>query len=42
MRKRIALDALMLDETKAGVGNYQLNLINNLKGMPFDFDVYTG
>lgn len=41
MRKRIALDALMLDETKAGVGNYQFNLINNLKNMPFDFDVYT-
>lgn len=41
MRKRIALDALMLDKTKAGVGNYQLNLIENLKQMPFDFDVYT-
>ena len=41
MRKRIALDALMLDSTKAGVGNYQLNLIENLKGMPFYFDVFT-
>ena len=41
MRKRIALDALMLDNTRAGIGNYQLNLINNLKDAPFDFDVYT-
>ncbi len=41
MRKRIALDALMLGKMRAGVGNYQLNLIKNLVDAPFDFDVYT-
>lgn len=41
MSKKIALDALMLSNRRAGIGNYQYNLINALKGFPYEFDVYT-
>ncbi len=40
MAKKIALDALMMSPSRAGVGNYQYNLIQNLKNTPFEFDVY--
>lgn len=40
MYKRIALDALMMTNSRAGVGNYQYNLINSLKNKPYNFDVY--
>lgn len=40
MNRKIAIDALMLSETAAGIGNYQFSLINALRDFPFEFDVY--
>ena len=38
-RKRVAINALIMDERKAGIGNYAYNLIKGNIYSPLDMDI---
>jgi len=39
MPKRIAMNAMAMDVNKAGVGNYEYNIIKNVQKLPHDFHI---